>query len=189
MSAVGSFGSAPPLCRPAQGPAGKQVGLESNPPRPTDSLTSSSSLPPLQFPGVPLSGKYSLPSAKGKPWKMLLYASSGQRNFVSKANVYPKGLCSRLPSASRASEGCVCTPRLLAVSVQTEDWARGLTLGPSRPRRQRRGRVGGEASSGIFLVVITRVWPQASFPASLVRWVALPCFLFSRSPPSLSLSP
>ena len=88
MLAVGSFGSAPPLCRPARGPAGKQAGLESAPPRPTDFLIRSlSSLPPLQFPGVPLSGKYSLPSAKDKPWKMLLYAWSGQRNYVSKANV------------------------------------------------------------------------------------------------------
>ena len=101
MSAVGSFGSAPPLCRPARGPAGKQVGLESNPPRPTDSLTSSSSLPPLQFPGVPLSGKYCLPSAKGKPWKMLLYASSGQRNYVSKQ------MCNQRASA-------VACPRPLA---------------------------------------------------------------------------
>lgn len=86
MSAVGSFGSAPPLCRPARGPAGKQVGLESAPPRPTDSheFEFLSSTP---IPWCASFWKVLSPQAKGKPWKMLLYASSGQRNYVSKANV------------------------------------------------------------------------------------------------------
>lgn len=88
MLAVGPSEARPVSAALPRAPRGSRVAW--NPPHPARLTLSSgvlSSLPPLQFPGVPLSGKYSLPSAKGKPWKMLLYAWSGQRNYIRRANV------------------------------------------------------------------------------------------------------
>lgn len=88
MSAVGSFGSGPPLCRPARGPAGKQVGLESAPPSPTDSLIRSlSSLPPLPVPWCASFWKVLSPQCKGQALEHVVVCIVWAEKLCQKANV------------------------------------------------------------------------------------------------------
>ena len=66
MLVVGSFGSAPPFCRPAPETLGEAGWPGIRPTQPGKLSRSECEFPPpLQFPGVPLSGKYS-PHCRGR---------------------------------------------------------------------------------------------------------------------------
>ena len=80
MLAAGSFGRVPPSAAPPQGPLGKQVGPVSAPPHPANSHSVFEF-----FSSAPIPWRASfwniLSTRKGEPWKILLSASSRQRDY------------------------------------------------------------------------------------------------------------
>lgn len=87
MSAGGVLRLRPPSCRPAPGTRGRAgwLGLRIRP-TPPGQLSLSLRVPLLHANSlVYFFLESTLPTAKGEPWKVLLCASSGQRNQVRKA--------------------------------------------------------------------------------------------------------
>lgn len=167
---------------PPRRPAGKQVGPGSAPPRPANSLALSVSSLPYSNSLVCLFLESILsPLQRASHGKFCCLHRVGRETMLAKQRGNQRASAASCPGLPRFKV-LRLRPTLGAVDWEVLGYsATNLRLFISlRPRfgtqqapqcGQRRGGGSEEASSGISLIVSTRVWPQASFPASLVPTV------------------